>query len=165
MPAHKGFYLLVFVFVGLHFLYPLCLDDKGHKFDKALWNEKDAHGNRYYYKREKMVADLINNHLHIGMCLDSVNNLLGESDYASERDISLESFHIYSKIKYLSPGFFKEIGIYEMENFKMGKIYFCALYCFDLDDCKLLNLFFGKDMILKAYFVSECNKDLRVIDW
>ena len=47
------------------------------KFEKEKWNERE---DMFYANREKMVADLMNNHLKKGMTSKAVKNLLGSSD-------------------------------------------------------------------------------------
>lgn len=47
------------------------------EFDKEKWNERE---DMFYANREKMVKDLMNNHLKKGMTSKEVVNLLGSSD-------------------------------------------------------------------------------------
>lgn len=47
------------------------------KFEKEIWNERD---DMFYANREKMVKDLMNNHLKQGMTSKEVLNLLGNPD-------------------------------------------------------------------------------------
>lgn len=47
------------------------------KFEKEKWNERD---DMFYANREKMVKDLMNNHLKQGMTSKEVLNLLGNPD-------------------------------------------------------------------------------------
>jgi outer membrane protein assembly factor BamE (lipoprotein component of BamABCDE complex) len=47
------------------------------KFDKKKWNEKD---DMFYAYREKMVSDLMTNHLKKGMTYNEVLSLLGNSE-------------------------------------------------------------------------------------
>ena len=47
------------------------------EFDKEKWNERD---DMFYTNREKMVTDLMKNHLKTGMTYKEVLNLLGNSE-------------------------------------------------------------------------------------
>src|SRR5690606_30358934 len=47
------------------------------EFDKEKWNERD---DMFYANREKMVTDLMKNHLKTGMTYKEVLNLLGNSE-------------------------------------------------------------------------------------
>lgn len=47
------------------------------KFDKEKWNEKD---DIFYAYREKMVSNLMTNHLKKGMTYNEVLSLLGNSE-------------------------------------------------------------------------------------
>ena len=47
------------------------------EFDKEKWNERD---DIFYANREKMVSDLMENHLKKGMTYKEVLNLLGNSE-------------------------------------------------------------------------------------
>ena len=66
----QNVFLIIFIFL----LFSCGIEDK--KFDKATWNEKD---DMYYANREKMVKDLMENHLKNGMTYQEVIDLLGQT--------------------------------------------------------------------------------------
>ena len=47
------------------------------KFDKNKWSERD---DIFYANREKMITDLMENHLKNGMTFKEIQNLLGSSE-------------------------------------------------------------------------------------
>jgi len=58
------------------FLLTSC-DNQQMEFDKEKWNERD---DIFYANREKMVSDLMKNHLKKGMAYKEVLDLLGNSE-------------------------------------------------------------------------------------
>lgn len=62
---------LIYIFVIL--LLTSC-NKQQVEFDKEKWNERD---DMFYANREKMVTDLMENHLNKGMTYKDVVNLLG----------------------------------------------------------------------------------------
>lgn len=65
--------ILIITFILL--LHSCGIEEKN--FEKASWNEKD---DMFYSNREKMVKDLMGNHLKIGMNYDEVIELLGNPE-------------------------------------------------------------------------------------
>ena len=66
---------LITVFIFLLALLTSCSQQM--KFDKDKWNGRD---DMFYAYREKMVADLMENHLSKGMTYKEVINLLGNPE-------------------------------------------------------------------------------------
>ena len=64
-------FLILFVFL----LLSCGIGDK--KFDKTTWNEKN---DIFFANREKMVKDLMENHLKKGMTYEEVIDLLGQAE-------------------------------------------------------------------------------------
>ena len=64
-------FLILFVFL----LFSCGIGDK--KFDKTTWNEKN---DIFFANREKMVKDLMENHLKKGMTYEEVIDLLGQAE-------------------------------------------------------------------------------------
>lgn len=56
-------------------LFSCEVEDK--KFGRATWNEKD---DMFYVNREKMVKDLMENHLKKGMTYQEIIDLLGQEE-------------------------------------------------------------------------------------
>ena len=67
---------LKFISIFLIVLLASC-GNQQMEFDKQKWNERD---DIFYAYREKMVTDLMENHLKKGMTLKDVLNLLGNSE-------------------------------------------------------------------------------------
>src|SRR5690606_4819517 len=65
---------LIYIFVIL--LLTSC-NNQQVEFDKEKWNERD---DMFYANREKMVTELMENHLNKGMTYKDVVNLLGVSE-------------------------------------------------------------------------------------
>jgi hypothetical protein len=64
-------FLILFIFL----LFSCGIEDK--KFDKTTWNEKN---DMFFANREKMVKDLMENHLKKGMTYEEVIDLLGQTE-------------------------------------------------------------------------------------
>lgn len=64
------------IYIAVIFLLTSC-NNQRMEFDKEKWNERD---DIFYANREKMVTDLMENHLKKGMTYKEVLNLLGSSE-------------------------------------------------------------------------------------
>ena len=64
-------FLILFILL----LFSCGIEDK--KFDKTTWNVKN---DMFFANREKMVKDLMKNHLKKGMTYEKVIDLLGQSE-------------------------------------------------------------------------------------
>jgi len=64
------------IYILVIFILASC-NNQQIKFDKEKWNERN---DMFYANREKMVIDLMENHLKKGMTYKEVMNLLGTSE-------------------------------------------------------------------------------------
>lgn len=64
------------IYILVIFILTSC-NNQQIKFDKEKWNERN---DMFYANREKMVIDLMENHLKKGMTYKEVMNLLGTSE-------------------------------------------------------------------------------------
>lgn len=62
------------------------------KFDKTAWNKRT---DMFYDNRNKMIDDLMENHLQKGMTLKSVIEMLGNHDNYSDLDSNTIGYEIY----------------------------------------------------------------------
>jgi hypothetical protein len=61
------------------------------QFDRSTWNERD---DIFYANRERMVRDLMDNHLHIGMSYAELTELIGKPENYANMKRNLVAYEI-----------------------------------------------------------------------
>ena len=65
---------------------------QNEKFDRATWNKRT---DMFYDNRNKMIDDLMENHLHKGMTFKNVIEMLGNHENYSDLDSNTIGYEIY----------------------------------------------------------------------
>lgn len=77
--------------ISILLLTILSCGNKEIEFDKLKWNQKT---DGFYLYREKMVKNLMSNHLHKGMSYNKVQNLLGLPENYSDLEENTIAYRI-----------------------------------------------------------------------
>ncbi len=87
MEKHYPKFLIILVLI-----YLFACKSRNQKFDQALWNKRT---DMFYEYRDKMINDLMKNHLQKGMRYKMVNDMLGKPENYSDLDSNMIGYEVF----------------------------------------------------------------------